>query len=106
MLPSIRESLGTVYFEAMSQGVPVVGTEGEGISDFIVDGEDGFLVPPDDPAPLVRVLRALHGRPELSCRVGAAGRGRFERTGVRWTDSVSAHLALFESLVRANRSSS
>lgn len=100
MLPSVRESLGTVYFEAMSQGVPVVGTEGEGIADFIVDGEDGFLVPPNDPEPLVRVMRALHGTPDLWNRVSAAGRTRFEQSGVRWADSVSSHLKLFEQLIR------
>lgn len=105
MLPSIRESLGTVYFEAMSQGVPVVATTGEGIADFIADGEDGFLVSPNDPGPLVRVMRALHGSPDLARRIGEAGRGRFERSGVRWTDSVSAHLALFEKLLRTNRPS-
>lgn len=98
-LPSVRESLGTVYFEAMSQGVPVIATVGEGIADFIKDGVDGFLVRPDDPAPLVHVLQALHGSDELSRRIGKAGRARFERSGVRWADSVAAHLALFEQLI-------
>ena len=99
ILPSIRESLGTVYFEAMSQGVPVVGTVGEGIADFIVDGKDGFLVRPNDPEPLVRVMRALNGSPDIWNRIAEAGRACFERSGVRWTDSVSAHLALFEQLI-------
>lgn len=105
MLPSVRESLGTVYFEAMSQGVPVVGTAGEGIADFIVDGKDGFLVRPDDPAALLRVMRALHDSPDLWNRISAAGLACFQRSGVRWTDSVSAHLALFERLIRSSRSS-
>jgi glycosyltransferase involved in cell wall biosynthesis len=102
VLPSVRESLGTVYFEAMSQGVPVVGTVGEGIADFIADGEDGFLVPPNAPEPLVRVMRALHKSTDLWDRVSAAGRNRFERSGVRWTDSVSAHLTLFDRLIRSS----
>ncbi len=105
VLPSVRESLGTVYFEAMSSGVPIVGTAGEGIADFIVDGEEGFLVPPDDPEPLVRVMRALHESPELGRRIAEAGRRRFERSGVRWADSVSAHLALFERLIRSHGAS-
>ena len=105
-LASVRESLGTVYFEAMSQGVPVIATLGEGIADFIQDGTDGFLVKPDDPTPLLQVLHALHGSSELWHRIAEAGRARFERSGVRWTDSVSAHLALFEQLVRKNRPSS
>jgi glycosyltransferase involved in cell wall biosynthesis len=104
ILPSVRESLGTVYFEAMSQGVPVVATVGEGIADFIADGEDGFLVPPDDPGSLVRVMRALHGSPDLWRRIAESGRRRFERSGVRWTDSVAAHLELFEKLVRTSTS--
>lgn len=103
-LPSVRESLGTVYFEAMSQGVPVIATLGEGIADFIKDGTDGFLVRPDDPAHLVRVLHALQSSSELWHRIAEAGRSRFERSGVRWTDSVSAHLALFEQLIRKSRS--
>jgi glycosyltransferase involved in cell wall biosynthesis len=103
ILPSVRESLGTVYFEAMSQGTPVVATEGEGFADFIKDGEDGFLVRPNDVESLVHVMRALHESSELWNRISAAGRRCFERSGVRWTDSVSAHLALFERLIRSNR---
>jgi len=103
MLPSVRESLGTVYFEAMSQGVPVVGTAGEGIADFIQDGTDGFLVHPDDPEPLARLMRALRTEPELWNRISKGGRECFERSRVRWTDSVSAHLDLFEQLIGQGR---
>jgi glycosyltransferase involved in cell wall biosynthesis len=103
ILPSVRESLGTVYFEAMSQRVPVVGTTGEGIADFIADGTDGFLAPPNDPAALLRVLHALHDSPGLRREIGDAGQARFERSRVRWTDSTSAHLDLFERLIRQRR---
>jgi glycosyltransferase involved in cell wall biosynthesis len=99
-LPSVRESLGTVYFEAMSQGVPVVATAGEGIADFITDGEDGFLVQPDDPTGLFQVLRALQGSSDLLRRVADHGRVRFERSKVRWTDSLPAHIALFHQLTQ------
>ncbi len=100
VLPSVRESLGTVYFEAMSQGVPVVATRGEGIADFIRDEQDGFLVRPDDATALVHIMRALHASPDLWRRTSAASRDCFEWSKVRWTDSVSAHLALFEQLIR------
>lgn len=102
-LPSIRESLGTVYFEAMSQGVPVVATVGEGIADFIRDPEEGFLVRPDDPAALVHIMSTLQRSPDLWRRMAGASRTCFERSKVRWTDSVSAHLTLFERLIRTNR---
>lgn len=106
VLPSVREALGSVYFEAMSQGVPVVGSAGEGIADFIIDGENGFLVSPDEPGELVRVLRTLHQAPDLGHRVAEAGRACFERSGVRWEHSTSAHLALFERLIQTSRTSS
>jgi glycosyltransferase involved in cell wall biosynthesis len=105
MLPSVRESLGTVYFEAMSQGVPVVGTMGEGIADFIDEGKEGFLVRPDDPEPLVRLMRALQTEPELWYRISEGARRCYKRSKVRWTDSVSAHLDVFEQLIRQGRSS-
>jgi len=94
-----------VYFEAMSKGVPVIGTIGEGIADFLIDGEEGFLVPPDHPEALVRVLRALHGSPALWNRISAGALACFERSRVRWTDSVSAHHTLFERLVQGGHPS-
>jgi len=102
VLPSTRGSSGTVYCEAMSQGVSIVDTPGKEIADFIVDGQDGFLVPPNDPGSLVRAPRTLYGVPEFLRRIAQAGRIRFERTGVRWADSGSAHLELFEQLIRTS----
>jgi glycosyltransferase involved in cell wall biosynthesis len=99
-LPSVRESLGTVYFEAMSQGIPVLGTIGEGISGYITNEKDGFLVPPDKVEPIVHLMRALYAQPELWHRIADAGRACFKRIGADWPGSVSAHLKLFEELIR------
>lgn len=46
VLPSLNESFGIVFIEAMSQGMITIGTFGEGISDVIKDGFNGFLVKP------------------------------------------------------------
>lgn len=41
----VMEGLGVVLLEAMSRGVPVIGSNIGGITDIIDDGKNGFLVP-------------------------------------------------------------
>ncbi|NLV12633.1 glycosyltransferase family 4 protein [Haloarcula argentinensis] len=47
-LPSNQEGLGIVGLEAQSCGTPVVSTTCGGPEDYVVDGENGFLVPIGD----------------------------------------------------------
>jgi glycosyltransferase involved in cell wall biosynthesis len=80
VLPSIldargdTEGLGVVLLEAMSYGVPVIGSDLGGISDIVRDGETGLLVPPADPAALAAALERLTRDPALAARLGEAGR--------------------------------
>lgn len=46
VLPSVGETFGMVYLEAMSQGCITVCTKDDGISGIIKDGENGFLTLP------------------------------------------------------------
>jgi glycosyltransferase involved in cell wall biosynthesis len=49
VVPSIwEEGLGMVMVEAGLMGRAVIGSDLGGISDFVVDGKNGFLVPPGD----------------------------------------------------------
>lgn len=45
-MPSIKETFGLVYLEAMSQGCITIGTKNEGIDGIIIDGNNGFLINP------------------------------------------------------------
>ncbi|MFR3559784.1 MAG: glycosyltransferase family 4 protein [Paraclostridium sordellii] len=46
IMPSINESFGLVYLEAISQGIPVIYTRGQGFDRQFKEGEVGFSVNP------------------------------------------------------------
>ena len=48
ILTSANESFGLAALEAMSSGVPVIGTTAEGLPELIQQGETGFLLPVGD----------------------------------------------------------
>ena len=47
ILPSVNETFGLVYTEAMASGCITVGTINDGIDGIIKNGENGFLTKPD-----------------------------------------------------------
>lgn len=59
IMPSIEETLGLVYLEAMMHGCITIGTENEGIDGIIIDGENGFLVKPNSVESVLAVLKKV-----------------------------------------------
>ena len=58
-LTSKKEGLPLSILEAMAAGIPIVGTDVEGIRDVICNGENGFLVKLDDVSGLKDILHVL-----------------------------------------------
>ncbi len=56
LLPSTAETFGMVYLEAMSQGVPVLYTKGQGFDGQFASGEVGFPVTAGDTHEMARRL--------------------------------------------------
>lgn len=75
VLPSHREGFGTVVIEAAAMGVPAIGTRIYGLTDAIIDGQTGLLVPPRDPAALTDAMVRLT-ESGLRGRLGAAAAQR------------------------------
>lgn len=73
VMPSVREGFGIVYVEAMAAECVVIGTEGEGIADVIVNGENGFLVPADDPASIAGVIEGGIRNPSATEQIAKSG---------------------------------
>lgn len=77
-LPSYREGFGTVVIEAAAMGVPTIGTDIYGLSDAVVDGETGMLVPVKDSSALMGALKKFFESPELALRMSASAKRRCE----------------------------
>jgi glycosyltransferase involved in cell wall biosynthesis len=72
VVPSRREPLGLAAVEALACGTPVIASNTGGLPEVVRDGENGLLIPPDDPAALAAALGRL-ADPVLRARLGAAG---------------------------------
>ncbi|MBB4689140.1 glycosyltransferase [Amycolatopsis jiangsuensis] len=70
------EPFGIVPLEAMACSVPVVATAVGGLTDTVVDGVTGRLVPPRSPKKLATCLRELLAEPAEVEAFGAAGQER------------------------------
>jgi glycosyltransferase involved in cell wall biosynthesis len=73
------ENFPVVLLEAMQFRLPVVATAWRGIPSLVRDGETGLLVPIKDPLAVADAVQRLIADPALAQRMGAAGRGLYER---------------------------
>lgn len=98
-LLSRREGLPRSLMEAMSLGVPAVGTAVRGIRELLVD-DAGLLVPPGDAARVASALDHVIDHPaEARARAGRARDRVVERYALPRV--LEAHLRIYDSLLQA-----
>lgn len=74
VLPSYREGLPRSTQEAMAMGRPVITTDVPGCRETVVDGLNGFLVPPRNPDALVKAMENFIMNPNLILMMGRQSR--------------------------------
>jgi glycosyltransferase involved in cell wall biosynthesis len=77
--PSLYESFGLVFPEAMRWGLPVIGSTAGAIPEIVEDSKTGLLVPPASPGKLAQAIIALLVDPERRHTLGEQGRRHVER---------------------------
>jgi glycosyltransferase involved in cell wall biosynthesis len=102
VLPSICDGFGMVVNEAMAQGLPVICSSNAGASQLVVEGVNGFVVPPADPGSLAeRLAWCLDHPAELrSMGVRAAESARNWTWGAFRARFAADFLAMMERLGR------
>lgn len=74
VLPSLSEIFPLVVLESMACGTPVICTDAGGMPEIVEDGENGFIVPLNDPKSLKEKIRYFLNNPEESKRMGENAR--------------------------------
>lgn len=69
-IPSIREGLGLAGIQSLAAGVPVVGTNVQGIRDYILDEKTGYLCQADDAEAFAKAISALSDPMKCSAMKG------------------------------------
>jgi glycosyltransferase involved in cell wall biosynthesis len=96
-LASPKEGWGISNLEAAACATPVIAANSPGIRESVIDGETGFLVPPDDVRAMTAAMRGIVESPALVSSLGAAGRHYAE--AFTWDRSANDTLAHLEQVV-------
>lgn len=96
-MPSVNEGFGIVYLEAMASGCITIGTEGEGITDLIIHGVNGFLVPPDNSEAIIQVIEWCIQNPEKATAV--AKQGCRDVRELTWQHNAQQYIKLFGEII-------
>lgn len=97
-LASFVESFGMVYVEALSQGLPIVYTRGQGVDGHFQDGEVGFSVCPYDISEIADKIELAFQRRRLLYPICLKRAEEFD-----WNKIVARHKVVYDEIVTRNR---
>jgi glycosyltransferase involved in cell wall biosynthesis len=98
VLPSNREGIGSILFDAMEQGLPVVASRVGGVPDIVHNGVTGVLIDPASPAQLRDAILGL--RADASLRRTYGERGRQFAKDFTADAMCGKYFAIYESVLR------
>jgi glycosyltransferase involved in cell wall biosynthesis len=97
VLPSFTEGLPNVALEACAARVPIVATAVGGTPEVVLDGVNGYLVPPRDPAALAGRIRDAIRDESVRHEMGQRGRSLVEDQ-FTFEEQARHYLHVFEGL--------
>lgn len=99
-----HETFGLSVVEAQASGLPVLGVRSGAMTERVIEGENGVLVPPDDPAAMARAMEEMAAdRPRLKA-MGQAARRHVE-DHFSWDRTFRDILRLYAEIMEAGERS-
>jgi len=95
LFPSRHEGMPNALLEAMASGLPVIATCIAGNEELVVEGETGYLVPPEDIESLQGALKKILNNSALRQQMGIASRRRVEEN-YSWESTAQQYALLLE----------
>ena len=102
LFPSAMEGFGLSVAEAMSVGLPVVTSDRGSLPELVVEGQGGFLCPPEQADAFAERLLQLLGDAALREKFGWANRERVDRL-FRWSRCVDETRKVYQDTIEAWR---
>jgi glycosyltransferase involved in cell wall biosynthesis len=102
--PSLEDAYGLPILESMACGLPVIASNAAGVSEIIVDGENGLLLSdPRDANLLASLMHKICVAPDLARTLGAAA----ERTAAKesWDEYARRMREHFEQIISSENQS-
>ena len=93
VMPSHTETFGLVYAEAMSQGLPVLYTQGQGFDGYFAQGEVGYAVSDTDASDLAGKISAVLENYSAISQTCVSAVKRFN-----WQDIAKEYFELYSAL--------
>lgn len=98
VLATYTEGISNSIMEYMALGKPVVASDGGGVSETILDGVTGFLVPQQNPQALASKIEWLLDHPCEACAMGDEGK-KFLENEFSLKQLTDRTVALYESAI-------
>lgn len=93
VLPSVRETFGLVYAEAITQGLPILYSAGQGFDGQFDEGEVGYRVDAENPQDICDKLEKLALEYKKLSEKCLDSSGRFD-----WSDITARYSRIYESI--------
>ncbi len=100
---SREESFGVAAIEASAVGLPVVVSNAGGLSEVVLEGKTGLVVPIDNQQAAADSLLYLILNPEIRQQLGRAGRAHV-LANYSWDASIKKMMSIYENLIERHKS--